>query len=628
MIKTIATWARRALIGLALCLPFASVAIAQTPYSTQTNAVFPAITFTATSQTSTPITLGQSPSGNGGSYQLGNITVTGSSLTTATLTVLGSSDGGNSYYALNISPINAPQTVATTVVITTPGIYQVNLSGLTNVKFQTSGTFTATSISIVLTAAPNGIIARGGPGGSGATSVSNADGTLTISPTTGVVVASLNLGHKNVWANSVEMGALGTAISGTNFNSNFFRYDASIWNGTAAILDQTQCENVAGAGTNPSIIFVCSADISAGSTGTHTAEWWNFNFLLQNTIAATSGANQPAPSLGFLGSVWNGAASTNDQWTVTPTLGTGTNPASTLVWSHTGSSGIANVQFPAIVINGGTPITSTSSANSQAITCPPSGTGTQYCGADGAWHSAGGSGANTYTGAQTAPAFLVTPLTGGIQAQLFDDFYVVSTVSVLPIGSPTTDTCTSGAATSINHPGLLSVNSGTVSGSGLNCAYNSGNGAGSLFTINDSLPWVWEVDAEIPVLPSTTAASYQLGMTHTTTTSPSVNGAYFYLSSANGTPNDWYCAFGATPTLTDTTIAQVATVYHRFTMESDGTNLHWYIDGTQVCGTGVALSGVTNTVQSVGLMSAVTNTVSTSVSMLVDYLLFQRAVTR
>lgn len=36
-------------------------------------------------------------------------------------------------------------------------------------------------------------------GGGGPTSVSNADGTLTISPTTGAVVASLALGHANTW---------------------------------------------------------------------------------------------------------------------------------------------------------------------------------------------------------------------------------------------------------------------------------------------------------------------------------------------------------------------------------------------------------------------------------------------
>ena len=43
---------------------------------------------------------------------------------------------------------------------------------------------------------------------SGVTSVSNSDGTLTISPTTGAVVASLNLAHANTWtANQTIFGA-------------------------------------------------------------------------------------------------------------------------------------------------------------------------------------------------------------------------------------------------------------------------------------------------------------------------------------------------------------------------------------------------------------------------------------
>ena len=49
-------------------------------------------------------------------------------------------------------------------------------------------------------------------------------------------------------------------------------------------------------------------------------------------------------------------------------------------------------------LGGGTPMTSQSSANSQIVTCPPGGTSTQYCGADGAWHTITGGGM-TYPGA-------------------------------------------------------------------------------------------------------------------------------------------------------------------------------------------------------------------------------------
>lgn len=43
----------------------------------------------------------------------------------------------------------------------------------------------------------------------GVTSVSNADGTLTISPTTGAVVASLNLSHANTWTGRQDFSIIG-----------------------------------------------------------------------------------------------------------------------------------------------------------------------------------------------------------------------------------------------------------------------------------------------------------------------------------------------------------------------------------------------------------------------------------
>ncbi len=44
--------------------------------------------------------------------------------------------------------------------------------------------------------------------------VSNSDGTLTISPTTGSVVASLALGHANTWTGAQNFNNTGTLISG------------------------------------------------------------------------------------------------------------------------------------------------------------------------------------------------------------------------------------------------------------------------------------------------------------------------------------------------------------------------------------------------------------------------------
>jgi len=51
-------------------------------------------------------------------------------------------------------------------------------------------------------------------GGAAVSSVSNSDGTLTISPTTGAVVASIALGHANTWTAKQIISTAGFALSG------------------------------------------------------------------------------------------------------------------------------------------------------------------------------------------------------------------------------------------------------------------------------------------------------------------------------------------------------------------------------------------------------------------------------
>lgn len=75
------------------------------------------------------------------------------------------------------------------------------LTGTTTVTFPTSGTLATTATANVA-------------------SVSNSDGTLTISPTTGAVVASIALGHANTWSGQQTFVApiLGTPASGVATN--------------------------------------------------------------------------------------------------------------------------------------------------------------------------------------------------------------------------------------------------------------------------------------------------------------------------------------------------------------------------------------------------------------------------
>lgn len=88
------------------------------------------------------------------------------------------------------------------------------------------------------------IINQTGSGGGAVSSVANSDGTLTISPTTGNVVPSLNLAHANTWTaaqtinNSVTIantGLIGLNINSTNTGNsaypiNFNRATVSVQN--------------------------------------------------------------------------------------------------------------------------------------------------------------------------------------------------------------------------------------------------------------------------------------------------------------------------------------------------------------------------------------------------------------
>lgn len=142
--------------------------------------IYPAQFFTATSQTGAAIQLnGQTNASTiGSSYGAGTITVTATTLTTATFAVMGSSDNGKTYFALPITPVAAGSSAAGTATATANGLYQVSLVGITHVKFVTSGTFTATGLSLTLTATPNVTISHaGGSSGGQSSLVANLPGS-------------------------------------------------------------------------------------------------------------------------------------------------------------------------------------------------------------------------------------------------------------------------------------------------------------------------------------------------------------------------------------------------------------------------------------------------------------------
>ena len=127
------------------------------------------------------------------------------------------------------------------------------------------------------------------------------------------------------------------------------------------------------------------------------------------------------------------------------------------------------------------------------------------------------------------------------------------------VPNPTSQSCTAVASgvtqEDINHPGVMTVISGTVINTGEACSVVSGFHS-PLITLNLTPGWTMENEVFIPVLPGTTSAAYQIGSATTLTASPWTGGIGFYLSSANGTPNDWYCRYATTSV--DTGIAATA----------------------------------------------------------------------
>jgi hypothetical protein len=79
---------------------------------------------------------------------------------------------------------------------------------------------------------------------------------------------------------------------------------------------------------------------------------------------ATSSTNFNSPSLQFTGNFWTGTVSSQDLWQTQDLLGSGTNPTSTLNFTHSGSPGAATVSMPALKITGpGIPIATGTTSN-------------------------------------------------------------------------------------------------------------------------------------------------------------------------------------------------------------------------------------------------------------------------
>lgn len=155
-----------------ILLAGAIVAPAQSPW---TNTKFTPMVLTATSQTVLLNTTGQLGQGNQkNSFGICTLSVTGSSLTTATFAIKASVDGTN-YVSLLITPVGSTTGATTQTVTSAPAGFTVPCGGWSYLEAVSSGTFTATSITITVVGSPNAQVASAGVGGGG--------GSATFTPT-------------------------------------------------------------------------------------------------------------------------------------------------------------------------------------------------------------------------------------------------------------------------------------------------------------------------------------------------------------------------------------------------------------------------------------------------------------
>lgn len=200
---------------------------------------------------------------------------------------------------------------------------------------------------------------------------------VTVTPANGVSATVANQGTTpaltftlgGITPSSAAIGgttsvqSLTPATGSLNQNSPNFTIGGNCWNGTASVSCGALFSLTPGAtGANPGLILNIN---SSGSSGlfevltpfivTNALNVVGLGqFFTAETIAtakATSTANFAAGIFQLQGAIWNGTVSTPDSWSFVQTVGTGTNPTSTLTLNHSGSTGATNLVLPNVNLN-------------------------------------------------------------------------------------------------------------------------------------------------------------------------------------------------------------------------------------------------------------------------------------
>jgi hypothetical protein len=188
------------------------------------------------------------------------------------------------------------------------------------------------------TLAANGAISCTGGGGGAVSSVSNSDGTLTISPTTGAVVGSLALGHANTWtatqtfpANSLTLAEL-PQVGAAKILGNPSGVTANVSAVyTGSNTSSTIIPLLSGAATSGHCVQFADNNGSIGDTGSTCGSGSGASSSSQDFVASngdftpgttTSLTISPAPISGSALTVaFDGIVQSHDTWSVNVNTG-------------------------------------------------------------------------------------------------------------------------------------------------------------------------------------------------------------------------------------------------------------------------------------------------------------------
>ena len=129
------------------------------------------------------------------------------------------------------------------------------------------------------------------------------------------------------------------ATATQNVNSPMMSLGGQYWTGSASAMDCWNIQDIVSNGTNPPSTLQITHYGSVPSSQQLAVN-------LVNSAPATASVSQASVGLVLTGSYWAGSVTQPDSWSIQNVVGNGTNGASSLTFTHTGTTGAASIVGP------------------------------------------------------------------------------------------------------------------------------------------------------------------------------------------------------------------------------------------------------------------------------------------